>query len=143
MTLEDMVANLAFVLGICHDLASGPRKPQQLLSFSEARSNFYAAAKDGLKSRVSWDNQDNVLLQSLILDELLPAARRGLENLHVSEDEISHYLDHILKPRVTNLQTGAMWQRQWVAAHGKDWNGLTSAYFDNQESGQPVHTWKI
>jgi gamma-glutamyl:cysteine ligase YbdK (ATP-grasp superfamily) len=142
-SLEDMVADLAFFLGLCHDLASSLQDPHEFMPFTQARSNFYAAAKDGLKARVIWGKQDEVTLQELILEHLLPAARRGLRNLHLSEDEIAHYLDGIIKPRVASLQTGASWQRQWVNAHGKDWSGLTAAYFGNQETKQPVHTWLV
>ena len=76
----------------------------------------------------------------LLGEQLLPMAESALLRLGIPEDDVSGYLD-IAKARVSNRQTGARWQRDWVAKHGADWAGLTRAYVDAQESGEPVHAW--
>lgn len=142
-TIDDMIADLAFVLGVCHDLAPRLKEAHDFMPFTAARSNFYAAAKEGLNARVRWGEHGDLLLQTLILEELLPAARRGLKALRVSEEEINYYLDHVLKGRVVSRQTGAAWQKLWVKQHGRDLTGMTAAYFEKQAAGQAVHSWTV
>ncbi len=139
-TVDDMVANLAFVLGICHDLAHAPTPPDKLIPFHEARDNFYRAAQDGLRSEVAWDGH-RLTMKELLLGNLLPRAARGLAAQGVSQDEITYYIDTILQQRVQTGQTGAHWQRSWVKQHGADFQGLTEAYYLAQESQLPVHRW--
>ena len=40
-------------------------------------------------------------------------------------------------------QTGAAFQRKFIARHGRDLPALVRAYRDLQATGQPVHTWTI
>ena len=141
-TVDDMVANLAFVLGLCHDLAYAEKPPQALMSFPEARDNFYRAAKDGLRSEVIWAGR-HYRMKDLLLENLLPRAAKGLLAQGISQDEVNYYIDAILVPRVQNGQTGAHWQRGWVKQHGTDFKGLTEAYFRAQETQAPVHTWSL
>jgi len=141
-TVDDMVANLAFVLGLCHDLAYAEKPPQVLMSFPEARDNFYRAAKDGLRSEVVWAGR-NYRMRDLLLEILLPRAAKGLLAQGISQDEVNYYIDTILVPRVQNGQTGAQWQRAWVKEYGADFKGLTEAYFRAQETQAPVHTWVL
>ena len=76
----------------------------------------------------------------LLGERLLPLAKQALVKLGIPEDDVERYIG-IAEARVSNQQTGARWQRDWVARHGADWAGLTRAYLDAQESGEPVHTW--
>ncbi len=141
-TMDDMVANLAFVLGLCHDLACAKLPPQELMSFQEARDNFYRAAKDGLRSDVVWSGRKFVM-KDLLLENLLPRAARGLAAQGITEDEVTYYIDTILAQRVRSGQTGAHWQRSWVKKHGSDFKGLTEAYYLAQETQAPVHSWSL
>jgi hypothetical protein len=47
----------------------------------------------------------------------------------------------IIAARIENQQTGASWQRKYVALHKCDMTELTRTYQCFQESGAPVHTW--
>ncbi|MBU2478992.1 MAG: glutamate--cysteine ligase, partial [Gammaproteobacteria bacterium] len=78
----------------------------------------------------------------LILDELLPLARRGLEQLSLDAADIQRFLG-VIQARVETGRTGAAWQRAFVARNGVDWQGLTLAYREQQDSGAPVHTWRF
>ena len=60
----------------------------------------------------------------------------------VEEEDAERFLS-IIERRIESGQNGAQWQRQWVAQNGLDMNRLTLAYLEQQNSGAPVHEWKI
>ena len=81
-------------------------------------------------------------MRQLVIEELLPLARRGLESRNIPDAEISEFLD-VIGARVESSQNGAAWQRRWVAMHGVDLNALVQAYREHQDAGEPVHTWPL
>ncbi len=141
-SLIDVIANAAFFFGLMRAMATRSIAPESLLPFEQARSNFYAAAKDGLHSSVVWLDGKSVPVRQLLLEELLPLARLGLQNFGFSCDDIALYLG-VIEGRLKTGQNGAVWQRAYVAKHGKDMQALTCAYRDRQRSGDPVHEWMI
>lgn len=141
-TLIDAIANAAFFFGLMQSLGESTTLSAPLLPFSVARDNFYAAARDGLDAQVSWVPDQKNRLQPLILTELLPMARSGLEQLALDAADIERFLS-VIQARVETGQTGAAWQRAYVARYGADWRGLTLAYREQQDSGAPVHTWRF
>ncbi len=144
-TLVDMAANMAFFYGLVHSLANEPCAPESRISFSAAWTNFYEAARLGLRCHVEWYDGRRWELRRLILDELLKVARQGLEALQVDSALINRSLA-IIEDRVASGQTGSDWQRQFVERHcrerrGCDWQRLACAYRARQRGGAPVHTW--
>ena len=115
------------------------------LPFAKARDNFYTAARYGLNARILWCDQSGERecgIRELILQELLPLARIGLESREIPDEEIDEYLG-IIADRVENSQNGAAWQRRWIGMNGPDLNGMTLTYLQHQEQGDPVHTWPL
>ncbi len=141
-TLIDGIANAAFFFGLMQSLGTATTLSKPLLPFSLARDNFYAAARDGLDAQVGWAREQKSRLQPLVLNELLPLARRGLEQMTLDAADIDRFLG-VIQGRVETGQTGAAWQRAYVARYGADWQGLTLAYREHQDSGAPVHTWQL
>ena len=141
-TVADMIANIALFLGLVYTLGTQQPAPESQMSFDQARANFYAAAKDGLRARVTWLDGREVGLQPLLLDVLLPLARRGLQTAGMRRD-IRNYLDQIMESRVQRGRNGAAWQREFVARYGRDMRALTAAYAERQQSGLPVHQWDV
>jgi hypothetical protein len=140
-TLVDMAANMAFYYGLVESLGGQSTPPEQLLSFACARDNFYKAAQFGLSADVTWLSGRTIPLSELILNELLPLAEQGLASLGTESNWGAKHLE-IIRQRVTSGQTGTTWQRNYVKAHGPDFEGLVQQYRENQQWGQPVHTWK-
>lgn len=141
-TLVDAMANAAFFYGLAAWLAR-ERAPQgRLPPFSRAKDGFYRAARLGLKATVPWEDEIRVPLRSLILEELLARSADGLALLEVAPQEAARWLG-ILRERVDCGQTGSLWQRRWVEAHGRDPVRLTRAYLERQREGAPVHTWTL
>lgn len=142
-SVPDVVANVAAYLGLVHVLAEAPEPPEGLLSFEEARRNFYAAAVGGLDAEVRWISGRKVRLQELWLQELLPMVRQGLHRLELDPADIAYYLEEVLFRRLREGQNGAAWQRAYVARHGADFSALVGAYGEWQNSGLPVHEWGL
>ncbi|MGD8235221.1 MAG: glutamate--cysteine ligase [Chromatiales bacterium] len=140
-THADEIANAAFFFGLITALMQYDNIEQRIPHIV-SRHNFYAAAKTGMDASVEWLDGKETSLRTLVLQELLPLARKGLSSLDVDHDEADDCL-HIIEQRLLTRQTGAKWQREWVAKHGPDWRGLVLDYAENQASGKPVHTWKI
>lgn len=141
-TAADMAANCAFFVGLTLHLAHSETAPEDQLSFQKARSNFYACARRGLGARVDWIDGAVWDVQQPIHDRLIDQAEAGLRAAGVTQGEAQSALAPIRGRARTGLN-GAAWQRGYVNCHGRDFQGLIAAYRDNQQSGQPVHTWRI
>lgn len=141
-TVVDAIANAAFFFGLMQSLIHSDDPPERQIPFATARDNFYAAARHGLDAHVTWLGDQKGPVHALILEQLLPAARRGLEAIEIDPGDIDKYLG-IFEGRVRNAQNGAAWQRAFVARHGTDMERLTEAYYRRQEQGNPVHEWDI
>ena len=141
-SIVDSVANAAFYFGLVIGLLEREERPTERLKFHRARNNFYAAARNGLAAELAWFGIERVAADRLICEGLLPVARAGLGRLQVDADEIEHWLG-IIRQRVKTRQTGAAWQRAWVARHGPDFHALMQDYLMHQESGKAVHQWPV
>ncbi len=141
-SIVDSVANAAFYYGAVTYLAGQEVPPETLLSFDEARENFYRAARLGMHAPVAWMDGKRTNISELCLELLLPQAREGLLHLGVDRAEVDYWLG-IIEQRVYSGRSGAVWQRQWVERHGHDMGGLTQAYLERQASAAPVHIWDV
>lgn len=138
----DEIANAAFFFGLGEFLANRAAPPERVLDFAQAHANFYAAARHGLDATVVWLDGRRVSMRNLVLEELLPMARRGLEMLDIDGSDIQRYLG-IIEDRVMCGCNGAVWQRAYVDRHGRDMQALTAAYAECQHHGNPVHEWDV
>ncbi len=141
-TIIDGIANAAFFYGAVYALATAEDIPEQSLAFNHVRDNFYAAARRGLDASFNWFEERQWNAQKLLMDVLLPLAHSGLQQLGVATTESKEYLQ-IIEQRLEHGINGARWQRAWVEKHGRDMSGLTGAYLQRQESGDPLHEWTI
>jgi hypothetical protein len=141
-TIADMVANTALFFGLARFLADMSEAPESVFSFDNARENFYSAARDGLQSKLIWLDGNTIEARTLLLEEILPMARYGLESLEIDCGDINKNLD-IMESRVKSNQTGAVWQRNYREKHQSDNLHLVAAYLERQRSGAPVHEWSI
>jgi hypothetical protein len=141
-TVVDIIAHIAFYLGLAEEIGSRPQPLEDFISFAKARENFYSAARQGLAAKVHWSNGQRVALDHLILQQLLPWAKAGLERIGVDSAASQYFLQEILAQRVASGRNGAAWQRSFVSRHGPDFSGLTQVYLENQERGRPVHLWE-
>ncbi|MBL8859127.1 MAG: CBS domain-containing protein [Planctomycetes bacterium] len=147
-TVKDEVANAAFFYGMMVALSDQYEDVTKLFSFDDAKANFVGAARYGLNARVKWAKGKTWAVDELILKELLPAARKGLEAVNVDAHDIDTYLG-ILEARVSSSRTGSQWALDSLAGMGEQgravdrYRALTQAMVSNQETGDPVHTWDL
>jgi len=145
-TIRDEVANAAFwigsVLGACEEYGDVSCRIQ----FDDAKANFLAAARHGLKAGFRWLDGRVVGVRELILDEMLPLARAGLASMEVAPPDIETYLG-VIRDRVEARVTGARWMLnsiQTMKQQGTraEWlTALTSGMVARQKAGDPVHLW--
>lgn len=141
-TITDMIANAAFYYGLTAALASEQLAPELQISFEQVKEDFYVVAERGLEASIHWPGHGRTKVQTLLLEELIPAARAGLSELSLSEIDTNYYLD-VLRERVVSGQNGAMWQRSYIRHHQCSLREMTEAYLENQQSFKPVHEWLI
>lgn len=142
-TVIDSIANAAFFYGLCQNLCEQLQTQQgPLLAFSEAKDNFYQAARYGLGVHIVWFNQHKQRLPGLLKSELLPRAALGLKSLHIDQADIDLYLD-IIRQRVASQQNGSTWQRRFMQKYPGDFVALTRCYLENQRRNRPIGEWEI
>ena len=139
-TIVDNIANIAFYYGLVHHYATIEQPPENIISFADAKHDFYRAAQLGLKHKTRWLNKNTSTLQTIILDKLLIEAESGLYKLGINQQDSQRYLS-IIEQRVSQNKTGSQWQLNFLDAHNDDRTLLTLNYLKNQMSGRPVHEW--
>jgi hypothetical protein len=75
----DEVANAAMWLGLMRSVTEDHPEINRSMPFEQARTNFVAAARQGLSSTQVWLDGEEYPAATLTLDTLLPLAARGLE----------------------------------------------------------------
>lgn len=141
-TVIDAVANAALFYGLCQNLCEELQTQGVLLPFSQAKDNFYQAARHGLESPIIWLNGQKHRLPSLLENELLPRAALGLKSLHINQADIDLYLG-IIHQRLSSLQNGSIWQRRFMQKYPGDFVALIRCYLDNQRCNRPIGEWDI
>ncbi len=141
-TVIDSIANTAFFYGLSKNLCDELIHHGPSIPFSQAKDNFYQAAKFGLDAHINWHSGKKYRLYALLENELLERARKGLLSLGVSQNECDEYLD-IIRHRGANRQTGSFWQQQFIEKYGKNFQAMTQHYLQHQQSGQPVSEWSL
>lgn len=146
-TLLDMVANCACHFGLSRALAEAVEAPETRLPFAAARTNFYAAARDGLNASLLWLDGKHYPARDFWPRIALPLAEQGLRDFGLESAEIEHYLG-LVAARVGGGQTGAVWQLAHLDKHGGEASeaavaGMLADYLENQRSGAPVHEWSV
>ena len=141
-TIDDCIANTAVFMGAVRALVERETPIESELDFGVTRRNFYEAARLGLDAEFMWRDGRIRGARALLLEDVLPEAAVALRTLDIPAAEVDRYLGIAVR-RVERDANGASWQRRWVERHGADFNALTLAYLDAQESGQPVHEWTV
>lgn len=144
----DEVANAAFWLGAMTGMAKQGSDIRNKLSWEDVRDNFAKAAKFGIDSNFNWFHDQKISACDLVLKELLPVAREGLESRRINPGDIDRYLG-VIEERAKAHTNGARWQLRAFTKLKKESNRdealsvLTSCIIENQSKDQPVHTWPM
>ena len=143
-TVSDEIANFAFWVGLMKGRPTEFDDLPAIMDFRDAKSNFIKAARYGSESMMYWKGR-NMPLTELVLNELIPIAKRGLEKMKINPIDIDYYLG-IIKER-TQKQTGS----QWIVKNYRDLKkqlktddalvALTERIHKNQISGKTIGNW--
>ncbi len=146
-TITDQIANAAFFFGLMAFHADEHPRIDKEMRFDDAKSNFFAAARHGLKAQFTWFGGRTCTASELVLDHLLPQARDGLARAKIAAADIDEYLG-VIEARVRTTQTGARWVQQSLASMEEGtpevrYRHLTECMLRNQMAGTPVHEWSL
>jgi len=147
-SVADEMANAAFFLGLMTALPEEFGDVTRRMSFDSAKTNFYNAARYGLNSQMVWIDGKSRRAGRLILEELLPRARKGLELAGIDSADNDRLLG-ILENRICAEKTGSQWMidslenMDYRAKQNVRMRSLTAAMKANQEASMPLHTWKL
>ncbi|MCA9670438.1 MAG: CBS domain-containing protein [Myxococcales bacterium] len=147
-TVVDEVANAALWFGIMSGMSDEHPDITEKLDFDHAKSNFLAAARVGLEAHMRWLGGRSIAARELLLKELLPLARAGLEKRGIEQDDIDRYLS-VIAERVETERTGSRWLVDSMAnlkntgTQFERLSAVTAAALARQCQGDPVHTWSL
>lgn len=149
-TLEDMMANAAFAIGLTLHLQRDMPALIDAFNYHQASHNFYEAAREGLDAVLQWPGRNRVENWSAqeLVRALVPLAVQGLAEFGVERDEATACCGLILE-RAESGQTGAQWQRRAVAHYDTAMTrpaalqAMTSDYLAWSATGTPVARWRV
>ncbi len=144
----DEMANAALWLGLMIGYAAKYDDITRYIKFSQAKENFYSAARGGLSKQFTWFNGEKIYADKLILKELIPVAEEGLKQMNIDAEDIDRYMT-VIRERVKKLTTGSDWMIQVFnkfegkASKEEIMSLITCHSIKNQKKSLPVHKWKI
>ena len=147
-TVIDEIANATFFAGLMLAVPEEYGDVAKRMSFDDAKSNFFRAARHGLDAQFNWIDGQSYPSSLLILEHLLPLARRGLLDAKVDSADVDKYLS-VISERVESRQTGARWILKSFAAMKEATpkearqRALTAAMLACQKTEDPLHHWPI
>ena len=147
-TVLDEIANAAFFFGMMVGVIDSVGDVREHLTFADVKSNFLAAARDGIRAQMNWFDDTHLPAKELVLEQLLPMAREGLEECGIDRDDIRRYLG-ILEDRVTRRRTGARWMLESLGNMNDQGTAdqrlrcLVHSMVDQQSSGKPISEWVL
>lgn len=146
-TVLDEIANTAFFVGLMLSLPGEYGEVSKVMSFDDAKTNFFAAARHGLNAQFNWVDGMTVAASTLILDHLLPLAYQGLKQANVNPADGDQYLG-VIEERVRSGQTGSQWMMKSLNALSDRPCEVRNRFLaremlTRQKSGEPVHRWPI
>jgi CBS domain-containing protein len=147
-TIADEMANAAFFFGMMSGMAAQYPDIRDKLRFEDVKTNFLAAAREGIRAQMNWFDDSYLPAQQLIQQQLLPLAREGLQEAGIDHNDIDRYLG-IIEQRVQLRRTGARWALESLEnLHGKGTpnqalRSLVSSMVKQQSSGRPISQWVL
>ena len=147
-TIIDEMANAAFFFGMMAGMASRYGDIRTVLNFDDVKANFLAAARDGIRAQMNWMDDRQLTAQELILEQLLPLATEGLQEMGMNPEDVEHFLG-VMQERVAMRRTGARWMLE--SLHNMKQRGtldqrlrcLVSSMVNQQSTGTQISRWVL
>jgi CBS domain-containing protein len=145
-TVLDEMANTAFWLGLMHGMPPEYDRLNKRVDFDHIKANFVRAAKMGMGAMFRWVDNKVYSAQDLIIKELIPIARQGLENAKIRPKDINRYLE-VIEERAETGRSGSQWVLDSFNALRKKGTrdealvATTAGIVKRQKGIKPVHKW--
>jgi CBS domain-containing protein len=147
-TVIDEIANTAFFVGMMAGMADQYADVRDEITFEDIKTNFMAAARDGIRAQMNWFGDTHMPARELILDQLLPMAERGLRKYKVDQEDIEVYLG-VIRDRVATRRNGARWALESLnnmkgrGTEDQRLRCLVGNMIEQQSTGRPVSDWGL
>lgn len=146
-TVRDEIANAAFFFGLMIAISEEHKDITEVMSFDDAKGNFVAAARQGLKATFNWLGGKTWGAQALIREQLLPRARQGLLQRGIDCGDVELYLG-VIEGRVRNGRTGSQWVLDSLAGmHAgtryERYRTVVDTMAKKQWEASPIHEWEL
>jgi CBS domain-containing protein len=147
-TLIDEMANAAFFFGMMAGMAAQVEDIRDHLTFDDVKANFLGAARDGIRAQMCWFDDTHLPAKELVLEQLLPMAREGLQEAGIQQEDIDRYLG-VMHDRVTMRRTGSRWALESLEKMGDSGTRdqrlrcLVSSMVEQQTRGSPICEWSL
>ena len=145
-TLKDEIANMAFWVGLMLGQTEDYNRIAKKMIFKDVKNNFFKASRYGMETEFLWMDK-RVSAKTLLLEELLPLARKGLLKANINKQDIELYLN-IIENRI-NTRNGSEWLIKSYRNLQKDMSSfearqkLTAFMHKNQLSDLTVDLWPV
>ena len=145
-TLSDEIATMVLWTGLMLAQKEGYQNISEKLNFRDVKSNFFKAARYGMETQFIWFGK-RISAQNLLVEVLIPLARKGLLSSKIDENDINFYLE-IIKSRVQK-QNGSEWviksyrNLQTQQTNFEALQNITEHMIKNQLTDTPIADWKI
>ncbi len=145
-TLDEM-ANTVFWIGTVLGVAKRFPDLCDRMDFDDAKSNFLAASRLGLRAGLAWLDGQTGPADRLVLETLLPLAEEGLGDYPLDRHDTAQFLG-VIEERVKAGVTGASWalgslsRLKKEGTRGERLAALTAATVRQQVEGVPVARWE-
>jgi CBS domain-containing protein len=147
-TVIDEIANTAFFVGMMAGMADQYADVRDEITFEDIKTNFMAAARDGIRAQMNWFGDTHMPARELILDQLLPMAEHGLKKYKVDQEDIELYLG-VIRDRVATRRNGARWALESLnnmkgrGTEDQRLRCLVGNMIEQQSTGRPVSDWGL
>lgn len=145
-TVIDEMANFAFWVGLMKGRPSKYDDMPNQMDFKEAKSNFVKAARTGKEAVMVWIGK-KISVRDLVINELLPIAKNGLQKAGINQPDIDRLLG-VIEGRAKAL-TGSQWKLKNYR-HLRNFlkqddalMALTKTIYKNQQGDLAVHEWPM
>lgn len=145
-SILDEVANTALWLGC---MLGRPKEYDGFyndIDHDLAILNFFRAAREGMRSVIHWVDGKERPSKELLLEDMIPMAKRGLHKAGFEQHDIDKYLN-VIEARVSTGRTGSQWILDTYAKRKKELTedqaliAVTEGIYQRQKKGSPVHEW--
>ena len=147
-TIADEMANAAFFFGMMAGMAAAVPDVRKRMRFEDCKTNFLAAAREGIRAQMNWFDDAYLPVQQLVEQQLLPLAREGLTEMRIDGNDIDRFLG-IIAERVRLRRTGSRWalesleNMQNKGTPDQRMRCMVASLVEQQTSGEPISKWTL